>query len=868
MRVWRVRCRPIVISGAALVGAATAAARATALQPLDERIDRDAFISGLAEYGLDDLLDAYLDEIGGDLGTVRLAEVARARGAYRSASTRGEAEVALHRLLDAHRALLDAESTDPEYPIRQADLAFDLLFIALRHDGLDVELEFGVPRAGDIDRASAWAAEAWRLADDALIGVSDLILDLEEDPEFASDAALQQRRRRLVSEEQGRRLPFLFEVARYWDAVLNSAPDERRERLLATASSLDAMLADLDEPWRSEARLFATLARGHASESAPLDDGGSWSRPLNRLRGALLEVDRAAADGGSQAALARLDQLALQSWITNDPFAALIVADQEVRQRLGQRIGVWRFDGDWDRLVSAATAYDEFIEDPAIELPREAREALVMDRLARLTPADAPPESLPPMLVVAQADRLLREGADALVAVDRLRALLARASTGAPERDASAYARALRLLAGEALRVDDRREAAELLLRLASDFPTHAAAPDAARSAASIARSLYHDERDSETTDLYRRALTELTDRYSAVESIDEWLYERARLLLDESRPDEAGKIFARVSPSARLHADAQYQIARLAYESAGAAPDRYEDALERVDAALRAVRGSVTNASADEDRARDLRYYEAALQVMRAGALLELERIDEALETVDTVTNDPDLPSALVADAVSLRVRIQRARGQSDALLDDLRALADRSPERAAPAMLDIAREWRDRARDQWIAENEDEAQRLANDRVVPVARLALDTLERMTTRPDPSLATNGRLYLADGLLLAARPAEAAPHYRAILTDRPNSAEAALGLADSLYGAGDRAEAIRWYKRVALGLRENRSWMYWHAELRALQILDEEGRNTDQIYPYIQRLRRVDDDLGGERFARSFRALEIRHEP
>lgn len=49
---------------------------------------------------------------------------------------------------------------------------------------------------------------------------------------------------------------------------------------------------------------------------------------------------------------------------------------------------------------------------------------------------------------------------------------------------------------------------------------------------------------------------------------------------------------------------------------------------------------------------------------------------------------------------------------------------------------------------------------------------------------------------------------------------------------------------------------------VWWQAQLRQLLILEKVGRSLDRIAPRVERLRLVDEQLGGPRFKEQFETL------
>jgi len=110
-----------------------------------------------------------------------------------------------------------------------------------------------------------------------------------------------------------------------------------------------------------------------------------------------------------------------------------------------------------------------------------------------------------------------------------------------------------------------------------------------------------------------------------------------------------------------------------------------------------------------------------------------------------------------------------------------------------------------------------------------------------------------------------------ALPLYAEAIRDRPHSLRWLYGRAECLFLQQDAkeemlAEAMGIYRRVVAGGATVGAEYYWGGQVRMLEILDRMGRNTHRILPRIQRLRREDPGLGGERFRQEFEQLQEKY--
>jgi tetratricopeptide (TPR) repeat protein len=152
------------------------------------------------------------------------------------------------------------------------------------------------------------------------------------------------------------------------------------------------------------------------------------------------------------------------------------------------------------------------------------------------------------------------------------------------------------------------------------------------------------------------------------------------------------------------------------------------------------------------------------------------------------------------------------------------------------------------------------------AERQLVPVARALVRWL--LTANDDVRDRARLELAAADAYRRAEHWREALGLYDGLQSRHPNALEVLLGRAECLFALGDEhlADAMELYKRISGATAGKSDHYYWQSQLRMLQILSRTGRNTQQIAPHIQRLRRRDPELGGERYRREFERLQAEH--
>jgi hypothetical protein len=164
------------------------------------------------------------------------------------------------------------------------------------------------------------------------------------------------------------------------------------------------------------------------------------------------------------------------------------------------------------------------------------------EKLALLASHAGPGVALPAGYTLARAIVLARDDAGGEEAARLFTEIAADPAAGATRADALWELAVLRTRPGRPDGAAETRaahaQAVAALLRLASEFPSHARAPQAIGAAVEFAREL--DARaEPSGRELYRRALVLATDRYSGHKDAPRWVYERLRLDL-QGAPDTA----------------------------------------------------------------------------------------------------------------------------------------------------------------------------------------------------------------------------------------------------------------------------------------------------------------------------------------
>lgn len=858
--------------------------RAALAQSLDDQLDEDRFVKGLAELGLHDLLD-YTLEAGGknDAAMARLVEIAHLQATLGGADLSiEERSQTIDRLIAARRQLLDEHPNDPRLPLWQADLAFNLLFLQTAQSALDLTVEFGIADRSQRDQMAATAGGALRLVDEAIVGLSDEILDLEEDDDFASNAAMQQRHRYLLQVEQRQRMPFLNAAAVYYSTIAQP-DDSAADRWGQIADTLIPLLGELTEPWLSRARSMVGVSEVHLGryDEARVQFntllGSPGADAVSVLRARFGGVELLRRSDGRAAGASALDKLAAGADIRRDPFTFLLICDQRfldaVQDAVAMEGGRPMFHattGDAAQLQvkEAVRVYRAYLDNNLLPLNAAQREEVVAARWRLIIPDSISLADLPPEMALAQAERMTTDPQRQADAVALLQSLLAKHAN-----DESIAPRLLLALANVHASRNEVAQAAQMWMDVATQFPLNPRAQRAAEQAAALLSAAVLEHPDApELASLYEQVLTLIIERFPQASGFDRWAYERGLLMARSAQYAEAGHSFELIGAESALYLDAAFQVVQARWNEAQA--ERLEsarasllaDVAATADRVLRLLDKALASGSAGADRLGDLRYYRVAVAVRAAQADRDRGAYEASLKRLHGLELGEGIDDPLAAEIIDARISVLEALQRTDQIEKDLQELAQRSPDRALSIITRIASQRLAEAQRLVEAGDEAGAATMSRERIEPVSRLGWSIAQPLSKSRDAGLAAG--LCQADALRLARDYSAALGIYEQVLVWRENSAEAILGRSECLYALNRLTEALPGFQRLAAASAERHDAEFWLAELRILQIFDQADRNTDRIFPRIQRLRLIDGQLGGPRFRRVFAVLEDRHAP
>jgi hypothetical protein len=857
----------VAATGAAMIGFAAAG------QSIRDRLDEDRFLREVTELRLPEVLERYVESNpAADSATSAIYRLASARMRLADPALKPEAvEAAFERVSEARRALIDGHPHDTRLATWLADQAADLLFVVYPIEATALSAEYGLPTDSQRQRASRVAAEMIDLMDEAEIAIQEAIMNLESQPGYENDIALQLQRRRLARDERDRRIPFLLGVAACLHAEFNLAdPSQRMERLRLAADLLSTLADELEGAVRTRARLYAAraLARlGRSDECAALLDdvlNGPDASRTDLFAARMIDAIREQEVNGHEAALAMLASMQRDYENADGMFFRLLVADRRflILRGVAERVGAAEREQAY---VDAFAAYTDLL-DADFGVPRGTLQSIVFERLTNAAGPETPADRLPPIVKVARAERLTRDPETLQQGIDLFNEAIEHGGLDERTRAIGRFGLARALHAA-----DRRKEAADLFLALAADHPTDPQAERAVEIAATILADLHRaDPRDATVESSLGEAISLLLAKYPTSNAIDQWRLFAGEHRLRRGRFDEARDALNAIPMGSPEWLASRVALAEVTREEVRVEHDGAKRAAlnERLRAEAVEARNLIVptrDREADRDRARALNDELARLDVLEAEALLDLGRAAEAIERLAGFGPHAEVPRSLLAEALSLRVKALHRAGRVSEAAGEVRRFLGEIPDRIgeiAPDMLDALKADVEAIVDRG---DQDAARRKAVDELVPLAQ-ELEAWMRGRAIGDHSAALL-RIRIGDAYRLGAMWTEALGQYDSALLLLPDTLEATLGRAECLLALDRLAESIEAFKRIAASTRAERGESFWLAELRLLQILDRADRNTRQIAPRIAQLRQLDPTLGGERLRVAFEALLLKHQ-
>lgn len=786
------------------------------------------------------------------------AAIAAKHQALRSVNlSLSEREAVVLQLLALRDELITQHPKDVRRPQWLADQAADIYFHLLTLDAAGLVTHLGQPTAQQRKRAQQAASQMLDHAQKAEQAITRALRDLEATPDFSENLTLQLQHREMSQQLGDRQIPFVLSIAQYLQATFNIEDADQRQNLFQQASrTLLPLVGQLHPPLNHHAHLYAAFADAHLNRREAAHAAFTRLIHLDAVDPVLVFSAQIGAAMCTEQPLRELQRVAIEYGSADDLFFRLIIADAMFRlqkERSPQQ---------------ALSAYTALLDEQQGISSHQLR-SIVFDRLLLALDPSIPADTLPSIAQIARASRLASDRSTLDQGIDLLSNLLVDPSLSKDDRALALLTRA------QAFQAAGRQlDAAEDYITHARHYPGSGDAEFAMQWGASLAYQAWQ-EQPRRAIPILHDALELLLDQYPNLQDIDSWRYIAGRVDLSESRFDEALDHFHAVSPYAQLAPDAAFMQARTLSLAAISAKDSKQQS-ELHQAALsalidaRQIIGSAFESTSEFQRAQQLRSYLASLLVIEADAHLVLGQPDKALALLRDLEDEAECHVTVIAQALQTRMTAYRALGKFDDALRQLDRFIAAAPD-GVPAVLVP-----------WLIATQRDVLKLLDD-LDPdgAARLAQTQLEPLAARlhqwvtsvPGSEHEQTLLLHVADAYRLSSRFDRALALYEQLLKDEPDLAQLLFGKAECLFHLAQQADApqrlgdaMLLYRRIiAVGLDIDRT-MYWHAQLRSLQILDRIDRNTHQIVPQIQRLRLRDPELGGERLRRAFDALHEKY--
>lgn len=762
-----------------------------------------------------------------------------------SGLTAAQRQGLVDRLITSQRTILSDRSLSDEEAVNiRVNLAIDLLVVAPQVDGSDLTGEVGIVPEGQAELRRARFAEARSLLDS--VPVPQRTLETEIGVRFrlgrailtfgtladqvgvlplgsaAMDPNKQQEYRELIGEFVALRGALDARTLRHVDAL----------RAIACVRGAEPCPADLLDELR------ITL------DDEAVDD-------VTRFRAGAAALDAAVATGNRPLLPIRwLDE----PWVRRSAFLLLLAED--IRFRMA------RFHVDSWEGVAAASSYSAFLAATDLGLSRSEREQAV---LARLRSIAVDYELSPPIIRLAFVDGLsARPNKDSMSVMGQSIEWLDRDSEQLP---AEWQPLACWLVAEEDSKSGRFAEASKRFLKFAVDFTLDERAPEAARRAVLCAqRNWVGNPADSVARSSLREVLAFTVERFPTLSDLDSMIMLLVRILSEDGETEKALALLrtVTVASAARPEALAERVQVRLRHALRLSDPEARAQACRLVIDDASVARREL-EASDSVDALRSLRL---AVDLADAAAAIELRTSDHATDLLGRWSQVSATLTTTEQTALAwLHWRLAELDGNGMEAVAWASRLQDQGAPQVAEKMRLLAESALALTTDRWIGlvdpASTGSVQKDALALVVPVSRWCV---EKASSRQSADL-----WILASALTLAGQPLEAAPIFDRAGTENPShhaSRRDVLLRAEAMYAVGRFSDAITLFRQVAALTAQERSAWYWRSELRTLQCMAAADRNIGEIYPRIQRLRRIDPELGGGEVGAALIDLEIQHRP
>ena len=603
-----------------------------------------------------------------------------------------------------------------------------------------------------------------------------------------------------------------------------------------------------------------------------------------------------------------LDSLARHPQADNDLAMRLLIADQRFRL-ISASAGSRPPEAQQHARAEAYDIYLQLLADPKLNaVQADGLKFHIYGRWAESREAEGDPSLLPPAVVLAIGETARIEGqnltADAQESEDEQRSqelraraaaklkravevlthLIERPGLTATTRAPGMYNLGLAVLLRDQTDLRNVLEAARLWIDLAEQMPDQA---DAERAISVAARQLRlrhgEDETRAAVQQEYQRAMNVLFARFTGTPAAeDERFYYAAAVLMPVGRMAEAYDLLAAVPSDHPDHLPARVQM--LLAQVALYRKDDPEPARRR---AAR-IRGQVARLGEDARIALESTAAAAEAAVLRnasghcplilADLAMTEGRPAEAAKVLESFADEYGDDPELLRQALGTRIVALAGAGDFDKAVADAERMMRRFPDEASwvidktltelDEQVDLLRK---RAATELVDRRKQLLEQQARNNATTASRLAGLLLAWARTQNfDDHRMLPYQLIHIKSLRLAGRAEQALKLLGELETRQRDDASVIQEAGEIRFVLGGQENLVQsaaFFNRIIKSFQQPPfPEIWWNAWMRRFQIMDLMNRNTGDIPLRVQRLRKIDLNLGGERYRVAMVRLEKKY--
>ena len=612
-------------------------------------------------------------------------------------------------------------------------------------------------------------------------------------------------------------------------------------------------------------------------------------------------------DDQPSAAFQLLDSLARHPQAGNDLAMRLLIADQRFRLISASA----RSRPPEAQQHARAEAYDIYLQllaDPKLNaVQSEGLKFHIYGRWAESREAGGDPSLLPPAVVLAIGETARIEGQNLTAdahgsgdeqrsqelraraapklkrAVEVLTNLIERPDLTATTRAPAMYNLGLAVLLRDQTDLGNVLEAARLWIDLAEQMPDQADAERAISMAAGQIRLRHvEDETRAAVQQEYQRAMDVLFAHFPDTPATqDELFYYGAAVLMPAGRMAEAFDVLAAVPSHHPDHLPARVQMLRAQvalYHKDDPEPARRRAARIRAQVARLREDARIALESASAGEALVLRNASGQCPLILADLAMAEGHPAEAAKVLESFADEHGDDPELLRQALGKRIVNLAGAGDFDAAVADAERMMRRFPDEASwvidKTLTDLDEQvdlLRKRAATELVDRRKKLLEQQARNNATTASRLAGLLLEWARTQSfDDERMLPYRLIHIKSLRLAGRAEQALKLLGELETRHRDDAGVIQEAGEIRFALGGQENLVRsavHFNRIIMSFQQPPfPEIWWNAWVRRFQIMDTMNRDTRDIPLRVQRLRKIDPNLGGERYRVAMVRLEKKY--